>query len=243
MTIVRTIIINTIIGLLFFCSCNNGQENVVTIPSKDSSKPESLTDTLASYNNDKQPIDRQDTLNYQDSAGLKQGTWKKYLNGKIWKIENYKDNFLHGKHYEYWANGEVMQTDYRYGIRHGYFLHYNPDSTFGNFVTYWENGQKVWSAFPWELESYIVPIKGFLTERDKVEIKVPYNSGKLMYQGTIVAKGGNSGRAIGLHKAYYESGELKATVDYDKDSINVYSKDGKLIESEKIDKWRGRRIE
>lgn len=244
MMIVRTVNINTLIGLLFFCSCNNGQENVEAILSEDALKCETLIDTsLAKYNNEEQDIVNQDTLNYRDSEGLKQGTWKVFLNGKIWKIENYKDNLLNGKHYEYLADGEILQTDYVNGIKHGYFLHYDPKCTFARFVTYRENGQSVWSAFPWELESYIVPIKGFITNRDKIEINVPYNSGKLMYNGTIVSNEGKLVNAIGLHTAYYESGEIKALVDYDSDTIKIFNKDGELIESEKIDNWRGRRIE
>lgn len=202
-------------------------------------------DTVVQCPSDSLPAIPKDTLNYRDEAGLKQGIWKHYLKGKIWKIEPYKDNLLHGQHYEYWANGEVMRTDYVNGIKHGYDLHYAPDSTSGSFVRFWEQGENVWAAFPWELESYIVPVKGFHTSRDTVEIKVPYNTGELMYQGTIARKSNSSrmGHGVGIHQAFYASGELKARVDYTRDTIYIFNKRGQLIESEKIGVWRGRRVE
>jgi len=184
-----------------------------------------------------------DTIGYTDSAGFKQGTYTTYLQGKVWKIERYKDDQLHGQHFEYLANGEVLRTDYVNGVRNGYFLHYNPDSIFGKFVTFWQDGRKLWSAFPWELNSYLVPVKGFLSELDSVEIKVPYNSGQLMYTGLIATRGGGRAEPIGHHVAFYESGSVKASIDYDADSIRIFSREGELIKSETISSWQGQRID
>jgi antitoxin component YwqK of YwqJK toxin-antitoxin module len=201
--------------------------------------------TVVQSPSDSLPAITKDTLNYRDEAGLKQGIWKHYLKGKIWKIEPYKDNLLHGQHYEYWANGEVMRTDYVNGIKHGYYLHYEPASTSGRVVSFYDQGEYVWSAFPWDLESFIVPVKGFHTSRDTVEIKVPYNTGELMYKGSIVGERNSSrmSHGVGIHQAYYATGELKARVDYTIDTIYIFNKRGQLVESEKIDDWRGRRVE
>ncbi|MFM9984633.1 MAG: toxin-antitoxin system YwqK family antitoxin, partial [Flavobacteriales bacterium] len=124
------------------------------------------------------------THNYADAAGKKQGIWKSYLNGKLWKEENFKDNVLHGKSKVYNSDGAIQESHYFDGQLHGLILDYYPDSTSAHYAAYYEQDKHVWTAYPWELESYIVPVKGFHSSKDTVEISVPYNSGKTMYVGT-----------------------------------------------------------
>lgn len=85
----------------------------------------------------------------------------------------------------------------------------------------------------------IVPVKGFITKLDTVEVRVPYNSGKLMYKGTIIGNADLYHETIGIHKAYYETGELKAIVDYNNNKIEIFSKNGETIEISTIDDRRG----
>ena len=121
-------------------------------------------------------------------------------------------------------------------------LNYHPDSTSAHYAAYYEHGTHVWSAFPWELESYIVPVKGFHSSKDTVEISVPYNSGKTMYVGTIVSTDSNHAKGIGMHRAYYETGEIKALVDYGKKTISLFEQNGQLIKTTTISHWKGNKI-
>lgn len=166
----------------------------------------------------------EEEYNLKDSQGRKQGKWITMLNGKPWKIEFYKDNKLHGQCFNFWANGEVMRMEYEHGKRHGYYLHYQPDSTVARFVVYYQNDTAIWHGFPSELVLYFIPIKGFSSEIDSVYVKVPYVSGNLMYEGWVKNDSEYNTHAIGLHKLYYETGQLKAWINYSEDSIIVYNK-------------------
>lgn len=190
---------------------------------------------LDSNSVDTNEVAEQDTAtNFKDAQGRKQGKWVTFLYGKPWKVDFYKNNKLHGQCYEYLANGEVMRTDYINGKRYGYFLHYHPDSIVADFVSYYENDTFIWFAFPVELKRYFVPIKGFVSSADSVYIKIPYTSGLLFYEGMIQADAEQNGLAVGIHKLYYETGQLNAWVNYEEDSIIVYSKNGDILKSSKV---------
>lgn len=228
----KTILIIPLIGLLISSSCKSGNKKVSISTSEEIETSEKPTiDTLENYVIEKQVTIDKDTLNFTDSLGRKQGEWHKYLYGKLWKIENYKDNLLHGKFYKYFGNGEVISVEYVNGIQHGYDLHYHPDSTSARFCSFFEHGEKIWFTFPEIIEIYNSSVKGQSIYRDTVEMIVPYNSGKILYKGTFISNGDNYAKEIGIHKSYYESGEIKALIDYDNDSIILYSKEGKIIES------------
>ena len=182
------------------------------------------------------------TYNYTDATGKKQGIWKSYLNGKLWKEENFKDNVLHGKSKIYNADGGINESHYAAGQLDGLLLNYYPDSTSANYAAYYEHGSHVWSAYPWELESYIVPVKGFHTSKDTVEINVPYNSGKNMYVGTIVSTDSNHAKGIGIHRAYYESGGIKAIVNYDKMRITIFNQNGSVYGESDVNVWKGNKL-
>ncbi|MCB0798605.1 MAG: hypothetical protein KDB85_13390, partial [Chitinophagales bacterium] len=236
-SLMRTIffILTITLGLI---GCSNQTEPT---PINDNLDPTDSTVTIQTVTSTSSP--NSDTFNLIDSNGLRQGIWIYQLNGKLLKSESYVDSKLNGTSYEYLANGEIRKTDYSNGLQNGYFLQYWPDSVFGSFVSYWENGMHLWAAFPWELTYYLVPIKGFIINKDSAEIKVPYNSGKLMYTGTIIRDRKNIGKAIGIHKAYYETGKLKAIVDYDKNMIEIFDTLGQVTTTSTIRDWKGHRIQ
>jgi hypothetical protein len=215
----RLVLLNIFIVLCTLYSCNSSDKNE-PINSSENNKQEDITSLSPSFKEIiSTPVHTIDTLNQIDKTGLKQGRWEIYQYDKIWKREHYHNDKLHG-----------------------YQMTYSSDSNFALFISYYENGKHLWSAFPWELCDYIVPVKGFLTEENQVEIHVPYNSGKRMYEGTIAKQKSSSVSAIGIHKAYYETGELKATIDYTSDSITIYTLKGNQIFSDKISKWKGRNL-
>lgn len=178
--------------------------------------------------------EKTDTLNYTDVNGLKQGRWETYWNGKIAKREFFRDGKLHGVCENYQGN-EVWKTSYSHGIRNGISGLYAPKNSYATFITYWNDGKKVWSVFPWDLNESIIPIKGFLSEvEDTSEVVVHFNSGQLMYSGKIV---GNDAVPVLIHTSYYETGELRAVINYDKDTIHVFEKNGKRKLSHTIHDW------
>lgn len=173
---------------------------------------------------------------------LKEGISKQYLNGKVWKINRYSAGKLDGKNFEFLENGEILETNYKNGIRDGYFLHYAPKSRTAKFATFWKDGKKLWSAFPDQLDLSIIPSKGFITDEDTIEIKIPYNSGKLLYQGRIISPAKIEDECIGKHTLWFENGKIRAIIDYDRDSIKIYNEKGKLLQNTNIFKMRGFRI-
>jgi antitoxin component YwqK of YwqJK toxin-antitoxin module len=178
--------------------------------------------------------------NQLDSLGRKQGIWRTDLNGKPWKIERYKDGKRHGVQQEFWANGEIIESTYAEGLKHGAQSHYHLDSSVAVMYSWHERGNQVWIVFPWELEHHIVPVKGWSARRDSVEISVPYVSGQLMYSGYL-----NRGERIfdvpyGMHRSYYPNGRLRAIIDYDQDSMTIYSPQGAVLERTTPRRWRGR---
>ena len=176
----------------------------------------------------------EEEYNLKDSQGRKQGKWITMLNGKPWKIEFYKDNKLHGQCFNFWANGEVMRMEYEHGKRHGYYLHYQPDSTVARFVVYYQNDTAIWHGFPSELALYFIPIKGFSSEIDSVYVKVPYVSGNLMYEGWVKNNKNNQTVPIREHKVYFESGKLQAKIDYALDTMIIYNSKEEIQKTSKI---------
>lgn len=183
------------------------------------------------------PEKTENTTNFTDSQGLKQGIWKHFLNKKIWKIDNYKGGKLNGECFEYLADGEFRKTKYKNGKRHGYSSLSYPDLAFARVITYWENGEKTWTAFPEELATHIQIHKGVLTKLDSVEIIVPYNSGKLLYQGTVRSGVKTRSKPSGIHKVYFETGELKSLINYDSLRAKSFDKSGGLIKEEDVRAW------
>ena len=129
------------------------------------------------------------------------------------------------------------------GQRHGAFTHYHPDSSAAKSYSWFENDTQQWIAFPWELESYLVPVKGWSATHDSTEIRVPYVSGPLLYQGSLNLADNIMDRPYGTHHVYYPDGSVKAAIDYDKDSMSVYSRSGQLMEVITPQQWRWRQMQ
>lgn len=174
-----------------------------------------------------------DLINYQDRLGRKQGEWKIYSKDQLVKREFYENNKLEGKSIEYFANGEVLETAYKNGDREGYAMLYSPNSSAAKFVTFWKENKKMWATFPNLIENSFLPDKGFINSTNKeVEIIVPYVSGETLLIGTI----DKNGIPIGKHRVYYETQELKAIIDYDSDSLRIFTRTGVLEETRWLNK-------
>ena len=75
-------ILTALFGLMSCTTKTEPNLNVQNIVSSDTIQTQDI-DTLTE-------LQALDTLNYTDSNGLKQGLWKQYMNGKLWKVENYR---------------------------------------------------------------------------------------------------------------------------------------------------------
>ncbi|MFZ1659515.1 MAG: hypothetical protein WAT61_11860 [Flavobacteriales bacterium] len=182
-------------------------------------------------------------LNFTDVKGRKQGHWITLLNNKPWKDEYFKDGLRDSVCKEYFANGDVYQVTYANGLRNGLCSQYDPDSTTAMFQSWYENDTSVYLVFPWGLAFYIVPVKGWHADKDSVEVNVKYLSGQPLYHGYL-NRSSDTTLAVpyGEHRAYYNDGSLKATVNYDKDSMVLFNKKGQVIERTTPRKWRGRQL-
>ncbi len=141
------------------------------------------------------------------------------------------------------ADGRIHKTTTRRGKKNGYVQLYHPDSTTIEACYFYVDDSLQWTSFPWELNTYILPIKGLTTTRDCVEVKIPYTNGDLMYTGWLSNKQKIMEHpkryycAIGTHKVFYPSGNLQAIVFYDKDSIIAYNEDGSLFAHTSFRNW------
>src|SRR5690606_11249585 len=141
------------------------------------------------------------------------------------------------------ADGQSHRTSILRGKKHGYVQIYHPDSTTLEACYYYQNDTLQWNSYPWELNTYILPVKGMSTERDCVEVRIPYVNGKLMYTGWLSGKYGKKEHperyrsAIGVHTVFYPNGNIQAVVDYDIDSIIAYNEDGSLFLNTDFRNW------
>lgn len=185
------------------------------------------------------PIEILDSLNASDAQGRKQGLWKQMLNGKVWKLEQYKNDQLNGKCLEYQADGTVFETSYKNGVKQGLQLHYAPDSTVAIYVRYYTNNESQWMVYPNLLHRFFVPVKGILIDVDSAYLRVPYNNGSLMYEGAVVHREHGRGQPVGIHKIYYPDGSLKCLLNYPIDSLTTFTPSGEEVEKAQI--IRGKR--
>lgn len=177
-------------------------------------------------------------VNYTDELGQKQGKWNILLKGVLWKTEFYKDDKLNGKCTEFYPNGDISESSYVAGKRHGYFNHNVPDSKVPKVTAYWQNGKRLWTAFPSVLQEFLISIKPFHIEADSVFIDIPYNSGKTFYRGLVTNTNENKAKEKGIHYFYFESGRARATLNYDKDRMVVLDEEGNVVTKSTITKWR-----
>lgn len=204
------------------CACKCDYEYAFTITSK---HPNINIITI----NGKVAENQTSKFNRTDENGLKQGRWEYFLGDNLWKVENYKDGLLNGKVQEYLANGEIRERNYVLGIREGYSLHYHPDSLVGRFISFYKHDSTIWFGFPEALKYCYFPVKEFSCSVDSVDVKIPYNTGELMYEGKIIQES-NRGKPVGTHFVYYKSGIVEAKIDYDSDSLFIFDEKGKLTQ-------------
>ncbi len=112
-------------------------------------------------------------------------------------------------------------------------------SATGLYVSLYQNDKFQWAAFPYELAQYIVPVKGMQTQADSINIKVYYLSGKILYEGKFYGEKNGAAKGCGLHKSYYENGEIRTVLDYNQDSITAYDNKGNMQHLKGIRKYRG----
>ncbi len=188
----------------------------------------------------------QDTIyNQLDGLGRRQGFWKDSIDGHLFKFAFYKNGKLDGLLLRY-GDGRREQM-YKNGQRHGlhkWFYSVNDPSPYS--TAYYENDSLIWHAFPWEMTDYLIPIKGYSCRKDSVLFKMYYESGELMYQGVITNTDPRIQTTLypakGIHKAYYQNGQLKARIDYDDFYMEVYDSMGVRMFQDSLWKWRGRTI-
>jgi hypothetical protein len=185
------------------------------------------------------PILIQDTLQFTDENGLKQGLWKEYLNGKLWKEERYLNNTLHGLCNEYGEDGVIYQSSYNNGKKNGLSQTFIPGSVTALFATFYLNDDHQWLAYPYEMVQYIVPVKGPRTELDSTTIKIYYLSGQLLYEGKFHGSKTGAAQGFGIHNSYYENGKNRSVLNYNSDSITTYDQKGNMQQMSGIRKYRG----
>lgn len=174
-----------------------------------------------------------DGENYTDPQGRKQGLWIKSLimkNDTIINKHTYRNDTLNGS----FAEGG------RYSRIEGYYKNGQFDSVFYcisdnkevsrnyQMVQYFSNGIIQWAAFGYD-QHLIFPEKGFSFWVDNVYIRVPYYNGKLWYEGefsivdrSLKTKCTDRHVGVGIHKVYYENGDIHALIDYDKLTVKLY---------------------
>lgn len=218
-----------IVLLIFIVGCgdsNNSKslENIDSLPFKTSTK---IIDSTLTKPKQKE------TLNFTDSKGLKQGKWVKKWKGKIVYVEHYKDNLLHG-YYAYYLAGNEIACDGNYinGKREGmFFSYYDFKSKSIEMESFYKNDTSIWGGFPAAMEDRLVPVKGFWINKDTVFIQAPDYYGKIWYEGNFCLRFSKMNKqkltyAYGIHKVYFKNGKLKGIVDYDKQTIQEFDKNG-----------------
>lgn len=158
----------------------------------------------------------------------------------LWKKEHYIDGHLDGTCYEYLESGEIIATDYSHGHKSGYSRQYLKEAATAKTMTYWEMGSARWTAYPSEIASYLIPTTGFETQVPSADIQVHFNSGELLYEGKVVQDENKQGKAVGLHKVYFQTGGVMAEIDYDSDELRILTPTGEVKMSTTITEWRAK---
>ncbi len=188
-----------LILIFVFVSCTNHnseskQEGIITkIPNQDSI-------IIKPYK-----IDYSDSINYTDENGLRQGKWIDMWEGKVAGIKTYINDTLNGCFFR----GVIEEKNY-------------------SMLSYFNMGECIWSAFGYD-HQLLFPTKGFTLSKDTVLIQAPYYNGQLWYEGKFI-KIGNKRKyhcsvlhnGVGIHKVYYENGNLRAEINYDNITLKLY---------------------
>lgn len=172
------------------------------------------------------PDDGDSTLNEKDTLGRKIGRWETEVDGKVWKTEFFKEGKLHGIQTQNLDNGKVLETHFSMGRKNGVSQEYVNGSKVAEYLTIYQNDQRVFSTFPKDLYAGNFKKIMYSTELDSIELKIKYISGNKLYEGKILKKSSIRGIPVGVHKVFYENGKVKFELNFETDSIYSYNKEG-----------------
>jgi len=142
----------------------------------------------------------------------------------------------------YFVEGDGMISDGHYinGKKEGIWrTYYNFSIGKVLSVSYFEKGEGFWSAYPSADMYRILPIKGMYVKYDSTLIEAPHINGSIWYRGHFK----DSHTPYGKHEVFYPNGRLRASFNYDTDTITNFNEYGKLIHKGNIKNFpRTRRI-
>ncbi len=226
---------------MIFIGCNNSGDK---IPNTVADYSAQFKYSLSSQSTNQLPIQ---TLNYRDKKGLKQGRWISINKRNEKEIYTYRNDTQNGyysignlgwRNEGFYKNGKIDSINRTY------------EGTKVLYVWFMHNAKRIWSVSFGSDGNLLVPIKGFNIPNDtSIYVKVPYPSGKTWYEGLFIRKmiKWNNRKfettyAAGVHKIFYENGQMKGLVNYDNSTVLEFNKDGKPKESRKLEDWE-RRLE
>lgn len=223
--------------LIIFTACGN----------TNTSKSDVLTDSVT-LNTDTTLLDsvitkkpEEETLNFTDANGLKQGKWVKKWKEKNIEIKNYKDNKINGYYFNNFYN--PIEGYYKNGRREGIFFEfYDFKKKIIVVERFYKNDTSIWGGFPACDKDRLVPLKGFGIKRDSVFIQAPDYDGNIWYEGSFYLKfdkhlNRKETVAYGIHKVYFKNGKLKGIVDYDKQTIQEFDTSGTRLYKAKFNEF------
>lgn len=155
------------------------------------------------------------TLNFKDAKGIKQGPWQGYYkDGKLKYTGQFKDNKPVGKFTYYFPSGAVRAIVYHYPDGRSYATFYyetgKPVCT-GKYVN-----QKRDSAWVYYFPEGTIMAEEFYIEGKKHGTwKLYYHSGILLQEKNYV-----NGKAEGVCINYYDNGKIRDKMIYHNDSLN-----------------------
>ncbi|MGB1041148.1 MAG: toxin-antitoxin system YwqK family antitoxin, partial [Flavobacteriales bacterium] len=174
-----------------------------------------------------------DSTNFRDEDGLKQGNWiQKMKNGNILRENNYLNGKKHGQQLEFYSNGDIRyKENYKNGLKEEYNFSYYKGKTEPFTVGYFENDTNLWMGFVEVNKQFIYPLKDFHINTDSIYVIAPYNNGNTWYEGAFLNPEQKeiTGKRVGVHKVYFISGQLNATLDFDKKRITEYDTIGNIL--------------
>lgn len=143
--------------------------------------------------------------------------------------------------------GDVHSIQYHNGKRHGYTFLHHPDSSVLKACWMYAQDTLLWTAYAENLYRNLLPIKGLTTERDCVEVVIPFVDGSEMYRGWIMGDHCAPEQqvmntcAMGVHRMFYPSGVLRAEIDYSAEHIRVFSEAGDVLADTPLAKFQPER--
>ncbi|MBK8924751.1 MAG: hypothetical protein IPM74_02315 [Crocinitomicaceae bacterium] len=204
-----------------FISCDHTEElNDKTVNKEiDPTIEEQRIDTLPNSS---------ELINYVDSDGLKQG--KHVLTnskGTVIKIENFQNDTLNGFYFNW--SGIKEEGNMKNGKRDGiFFQYYNKKQIL--YIQNFKDDSLIYFV-PYEAnQSVVVPHKHLLVYVDSLYLEVNHPQGGIWYEGFF-----RNSQPVGFHKVYYESGNIRGTINYDLGTFDEFDSEGtKIIEDKNI---------